>query len=123
MNDDVQKKLKMLRELAGAIGAVRALRQVSADDLLARAGLERKRSAAEQAGPWVGGFAAGFLAGGATGLLFAPMKGKKLRAKIRKEAARLRESWLGYGRGTEERPGGEDAAQPEAGEGQPGAHA
>lgn len=117
--DDFQKKLKALKGMMAAWSAVRAMRGVSADDLLSRVGLEQRRSMMDRAAPWLGGFSAGFIAGGVTGMLLAPMKGSELREKVAQEIGKLRETWLGYGTGADERPGGFDAEKG----GQPGAQA
>jgi hypothetical protein len=110
----MQDKLRTLRGALALLEAARGLRGVRMDDVLARVGLERQRSAPAQAAPWLSGFAAGFLAGGATGLLLAPMEGRALRERIRQEAGKLREAWLGYDQHADERPGGFDTSERQA---------
>jgi len=61
------------------IGSMRA---ISADDVLAALGLQRRRSFATSMLPIASGFAAGALAGAAVALLFAPKEGKEIRRQI-----------------------------------------
>lgn len=107
----LQDKLRTLRGALALLEAARGLRGIRLDDVLARMGVERRRSPGAEAGPWLGGFAAGFVAGGAAGLLLAPMEGRVLRDKIRNEVGKVRETWLGYDQKADQRPGGFDAGQ------------
>jgi hypothetical protein len=107
----LQDKLKTIRGVLALLEAARGLRGVTADDLLSRVGMERRRSAPEQALPWLGGFTAGVAVGGAAGLLLAPMEGRKLRARIRNELGKLGDAWIGYDQHADERPGGFDSGE------------
>jgi hypothetical protein len=110
--NDWQKRLETFRAALGVVDGVRrGLRELDRTGVLARLGMEARRSAPERVAPWLGGFGAGLLVGGAAGLLFAPMEGRELRAKLVAAMGRLGEDWLGYGHTADDRPGGFAAAE------------
>ncbi|MFW6051312.1 MAG: YtxH domain-containing protein [Myxococcota bacterium] len=103
-------KVKGLQKMAAALEVARALKEVSADDLLGRIGLERRRTALQEMAPWAGGFGAGLMVGGALGLLLAPMKGAELREWLQTEGKKLWEQAAGLDQHADERPGGFEAS-------------
>ncbi|HEX4339483.1 MAG TPA: YtxH domain-containing protein [Polyangiaceae bacterium] len=62
------------------------MRGISADDVLAALGLQRRQSIAGSILPIASGFAAGALAGAAVALLFAPKTGTEMRREITSRA-------------------------------------
>jgi hypothetical protein len=61
---------------------VNSLRTLSADDLLATLGLEKRRNTVDIIVPSVALFAAGALVGAAAAVLFAPKPGAQLRREL-----------------------------------------
>jgi hypothetical protein len=61
---------------------VSSLRNLSADDMLAVMGLEKRRNTADIIVPTVAIFAAGALVGAAAAILFAPKPGAQLRREL-----------------------------------------
>lgn len=116
----LQQKLKTIRTVMAAAEALRNARGITADDVLARVGLERRRGGVETTLPWLGGFSAGMMVGGAMGLLLAPMPGSELREKLRTQASKLAEELSGLGQHADERPGGFESSE---GADQPGPRA
>ncbi|MFW5925264.1 MAG: YtxH domain-containing protein [Myxococcota bacterium] len=109
--DGLQQKLKTIRSVLAAAEAFRNARGITTDDVLARVGLERRRSGVEATGPWLGGFSAGMMVGGAMGLLLAPMPGSELRNKLRTRANELVEELSGLGQHADDRPGGFESSE------------
>ena len=67
------------------------IRQLEADDLLSRVGLQKRRSSSSQIAPILGALAGGLVVGAGLGLLFAPSTGRELRSNIRDRAADLKD--------------------------------
>jgi len=63
-----------------------AVRGITADDVLAALGLQRRRGAAVSLLPIATGFAAGALAGAAVAFLFAPKPGHEMRRELASRA-------------------------------------
>lgn len=107
--NDLQKKLKAIGAAMAAWDALRSnVRGVSADDLLGRVGLERRRGLLDRAIPWLGGFGTGMVVGTAMGLLMAPMSGAELREKLVTDPGKVWEAIFGLGGHADDRPEGFD---------------
>ena len=63
-----------------------AMRGITADDVLAALGLERRRTVSASILPIASGFVAGALAGAAVALLFAPKAGSEMRRELQNRA-------------------------------------
>ncbi len=64
-----------------------AVRGITADDVLAALGLQRRRTTAASMLPLATGFAAGALAGAAVAFLFAPKPGHEMRRELKGRAS------------------------------------
>lgn len=67
------------------------VRQLEADDLLCKVGLQKRRSGAARIAPILGALAGGLVVGAGLGLLFAPSSGRELRSTIGTRAADLKD--------------------------------
>lgn len=71
--------------------AIKELRNIDKDDILAALGLQTKRSGAELLLPVLGLFSAGILVGVGIGMLAAPKSGRELRKGLGKQVGDLRQ--------------------------------
>jgi len=71
--------------------AIRELKNIDKDDILAALGLETKKTAAEYLLPVLGLFSAGIVVGVGVGMLFAPKSGRELRESLGKRVEEVRE--------------------------------
>ncbi len=67
------------------------------EKLLSSLGLEQRKTTTDYLLPAVGIFAAGMIAGGVLGLLFAPKAGRELREDLNRKAQGLQERFTGNG--------------------------
>ena len=89
---DVQRLLANAQELLSeAQGSVSSTYDATAERLLDRLGLQRKRSTQDMLLPALGIFGAGVAAGAVLGLLFAPRRGEETRTEIVHRLEDLRE--------------------------------
>lgn len=70
---------------------LKELRNLDKEEILAKLGLQSRRSAVEYALPVVGIFTAGILIGAGIGLLIAPKPGRKLRQELGRHVDEVRE--------------------------------
>jgi len=71
--------------------AIKELKSIDKDDILAALGLQTKKSAAEYLLPVLGLFSAGILVGVGVGMLVAPKSGRELRESLGKRVEEVRD--------------------------------
>jgi len=73
------------------MNAIKELKNLDKDDILAALGLQTKRTVTEMIVPVLGLFSAGLLVGVGVGLLVAPRSGRELREDLGKQVANVRD--------------------------------